>query len=225
LHRIVDVLIVGLVGVAVAAVWLGHRRADWPPAVDLTGPVPATPSSVATAARPPPHPGTGPPQPTAMSGRSAPLPRSAPVDLRIPAIGVQARLMPLGLTADGGLQVPTDFALAGWYRLGPTPGEAGPVVIAGHVDSYQGPAVFFRLSRLRPGDWVRVARQDGLVTVFRVYGVGQYSKTAFPTDRVYANTESPELRLITCGGAFDTHVRSYSDNIVVYARLVSTEPG
>jgi sortase (surface protein transpeptidase) len=143
------------------------------------------------------------------------------VSLRIPAIGVQTGLVPLGVGPDGALQVPTDFAVAGWYTLGPTPGEVGPAVIAGHIDSYRGPAVFFRLGALHPGDQVRVAEQDGLVAVFRVYEVGRYAKVSFPTRRVYANTDSPELRLITCGGAFDTHTRSYRDNVVVYGRLVA----
>jgi sortase (surface protein transpeptidase) len=119
--------------------------------------------------------------------------------------------------------VPADFTLAGWYKHGPTPGEPGPAVIAGHIDSYHGPAVFSRLSALQPGGLVRVAEQDGLVAVFRVYAVGQYPKTAFPTSQVYANTNSPELRLITCGGAFDNRIHSYTDNVVVYATLISAE--
>ncbi len=152
-----------------------------------------------------------------------PLPRSVPLELRIPAIGVQTGLVPLGVEPDGTLQVPSNYAVAGWYTLGPTPGEVGPAVIAGHIDSYRGPAVFFRLSALRSGDLVRVTEQDALVALFRVYAVGAYPKTSFPTRQVYANTDSPELRLITCGGAFDTGTRSYRDNVVVYARLVGTE--
>jgi sortase (surface protein transpeptidase) len=218
------VLIVGLLGVGLAAAWLGYRGA--PPAVDLIATASPTPG-VGDAPQPP---ATGPPRrPTGGAPGSAaaprPLPRSAPVDLRIPAIGVRTGLVPLGLGPAGALQVPSDFALAGWYVLGPTPGEPGPAVIAGHVDSYRGPAVFFRLSALRPGDLVRVAERDGLVAVFRVYAVGRYPKTAFPTGQVYANTAAPELRLITCGGTFDRSVRSYTDNVVVYARLVAVESG
>ena len=138
----------------------------------------------------------------------------------IPAIGVDADVIELGSQADGTMEVPTDFAQAGWFRHGPRPGRVGPSVIAGHVDDRSGPAVFFRLAQLTPGDLIEVHGQDGHAVTFRVRGLEQHPKDAFPTERVYAATPGPELRLVTCGGAFDRDARSYRDNIIVYAERV-----
>jgi LPXTG-site transpeptidase (sortase) family protein len=142
-----------------------------------------------------------------------------PTRLRISAIGVDAPLEDLRLDANGALKPPADFDHAGWYADGSKPGDVGPAVIAGHVDSRKGPAVFFRLHELHPGDKVEVARGTGWVT-FRILAVRRYPKTQFPTDEVYAPTPNAQLRLITCGGAFDTTRRSYMDNVVVYAVLI-----
>lgn len=149
-----------------------------------------------------------------------PAPRSVPTRLSIPAIGVDTRLVQLGLNPGGSLEVPTDFAVAGWYALGPSPGQQGNAVIAGHVDSVQGPAVFYRLGELAPGSLVRIALADHTIVLFRVYAVREYAKTAFPTALVYATTPSPQLRLVTCGGPFDAQAGTYLDNIVVFARYV-----
>jgi sortase (surface protein transpeptidase) len=112
---------------------------------------------------------------------------------------------------------------AGWYRYSPSPGQLGPAVILGHVDSTEyGPGVFFRLGDLRPGDTLTVARTDRIAATFRVDRVVSYPKNQFPTLEVYGNTSDAELRLITCGGAYDSSARSYLDNIVVYASLVSS---
>lgn len=152
------------------------------------------------------------------------LRRSAPTWLRIPAIDLDAQqLVRLGREPDGSLEVPAAFALPGWYHLGPAPGQLGAAVIAGHVDSTAGPAVFWRLGQLHRGDEVRVGRRDGTVATFRVYAVAQYPKDRFPTVRVYGNTtDRAELRLITCGGSFDAETGHYRDNTVVFARLVRT---
>jgi hypothetical protein len=139
-----------------------------------------------------------------------------PTRVRIPAIGVDAPLEPLGLDASGALDPPKDYRDAGWYADGTVPGEVGPAVIAGHVDSRTGPAVFFRLGQLRAGDLIEVARAGGWVR-FRVVGVDRYPKDRFPTDRVYGPTPDPQLRLITCSGRFDRARDSYVDNTVVYA--------
>jgi hypothetical protein len=139
-----------------------------------------------------------------------------PTRLRIPDIGVDSPLEDLGLDANGALQAPKDFAHAGWYAQGSRPGDVGPAIMAGHVDSRSGPAVFFRLHELRAGATVEVARGDGWVK-FRVLAVRRYPKSQFPTDEVYAPTPNAQLRLITCGGAFDNTRRSYLDNVVVYA--------
>jgi len=144
-----------------------------------------------------------------------------PVRLQIPAIAVSTPLVRLGRLPDGSIEVPHDWNTAGWYDRGPRPGQPGPAVILGHVDSKTGPAVFFRLRALRPRDVVRVGLADGRTLVFRVQRVERYPKDKFPTEAVYLPTLNRELRLITCGGEFDYAAGSYRDNIVVYATLAA----
>ncbi len=149
-----------------------------------------------------------------------PAPAARPVGLSIPAIGVREdSLLDLTLDSSGKLAAPDDFNAVGWFAAGPAPGDVGAAVLVGHVDSYRGPAVFFRVRDLKPGDGIDVPRADGSTVRFVVDAVEQYSKAAFPADKVYAPTADPQLRLITCGGSFDRSVRSYRDNIVVYASL------
>jgi sortase (surface protein transpeptidase) len=142
-----------------------------------------------------------------------------PLSVTIPAIGVRSgRLIPLALVpATGELAAPANFDDVGWYAAGTVPGDPGPAVIAAHVDSRSGPAPFFRLKELKPGDTVQVSRSDGTTATFSVTGVERYPKAQFPTQRVHGPTPDRALRLITCGGAFDSARRSYRDNIVVYA--------
>lgn len=142
---------------------------------------------------------------------------SPPRHIEIPALEVEAEIIDLGLLADGSLETPTDFAEAGWWAGGAAAGESGPTVIVGHVDSFEGPAVFFRLSELSPGDHVVVTDAHGTSHRFRVTEVELYDKTDFPTERVYGDTDQPTLRLVTCGGAFDSRDRSYEANWVVFA--------
>lgn len=188
----------------------------------------SAPSAGPSAAPSPPAP-----RPTAADVRgAAPAPaidlavttmaRSRPVSLRIPAIGVDSRdLVDLATEADGSLEVPTDFAQPGWYSPGSAPGQLGPAVIAGHVDSRRGPAVFYRLGELRAGATVEVGREDGTTARFVVDKVERYPKDRFPTVAVYSDTtHRAELRLITCGGAFDASTGHYVDNVVAYAHLV-----
>ena len=146
-----------------------------------------------------------------------------PVELTVPAIGVRTRLIRLGLTPSGTLQVPGSFTVAGWYNRSPRPGATGPAIIAGHIDSVSGPAVFYRLDRLRPGDLAYVRRADGTVAAFRVTATALYPKDHFPTAAVYGSAPGAELRLITCGGTFDRAIHSYLSNVVVYA--VAVRPG
>jgi len=154
------------------------------------------------------------------------LPRSKPVSIDIPAIGVRSTVQHLGLTAQGTLQVPAPgphYNEAAWYKLSPTPGSPGPAVITGHVDSAaQGPSVFYNLGDLRPSDKVLVTRADGRVAVFRVDGVRHYPKDHLPSQLIYGNTRHAALRLITCGGPFDHATGHYVDNIVVFASLVGS---
>ncbi len=157
----------------------------------------------------------------------APLGRSAPVRLEIPAIGVRSGLLDLGLDPDGTVaEPPPDSPDAGWYVHSPTPGEVGPAVLLGHLDSARtGPGVFHDLAALRPGDAVRVAREDGTTAAFVVDRVARHPKAEFPTAEVYGDIDHPGLRLITCGGAFDRATGHYRDNVVVYAGAVAQEPG
>ena len=134
-----------------------------------------------------------------------------------PTIGLDSSLVRLGLAASGTLDVPGDPAVAGWFERSAVPGQRGPAVIAGHVDSEDGPAVFFRLRDLAVGDPVVVVGGDGGETAFRVDAVEQHAKDAFPTAAVYGPAPGPVLRLITCGGAFDRSTGHYRDNVVVYA--------
>lgn len=142
-----------------------------------------------------------------------------PTGLDIPAIGVHVdTIARLELDEHGALAVPADAGTVGWYPLGPAPGELGPAVLSGHV-SYRGPGVFARLSELKAGDRVTVARADGTRAEFVVYAVDQHPKDAFPTEEIYGDVAEPVLRLITCGGKFDRAAHSYTDNVVVSARL------
>ncbi len=140
-----------------------------------------------------------------------------PVRLRIPVIGVDASLEQLGLASDGTIAAPRRWEDAGWYTAGPRPGQPGPAVILGHVDSVSGPAVFYRLAGLAPGTLVLVDRADGSTVRFRVSGKLQVAKSQFPADLVYGPTLAPSLRLVTCGGVFDRRTRHYTDNIVLTA--------
>ena len=173
-----------------------------------------SPNSTATnpSTSPTPSPSTSPPPPSTQA--------AAPIGIRIPAIDVEATMLPLGLESDGSIEVPSDFSQTGWWADGPEPGEVGPAVILGHVDSRQGPAVFYDLRRLQPGDTVQIDRVDGSAVTYAVDRVEKHSKNAFPTDTVYGPTPEPVLRLVTCGGDFDRDARSYKDNVIVFANLV-----
>jgi hypothetical protein len=140
-----------------------------------------------------------------------------PVRLRIPAAGVDTPLVRLGRAADGSIEVPARFDVAGWFAEGPRPGQPGPAVVLGHVDSRTGPAVFYRVAALPRDAQVIVDRADGSTAAFRVSGTQRVPKLEFPTDLVYGPTLEPSLRLVTCGGSFDRATRNYRDNVIVYA--------
>jgi Sortase domain len=149
------------------------------------------------------------------------LDRVVPVKIAIKRIKLSAWVDQIGRTADGALEEQpfSTASHAAWYRGGPAPGEIGPSVITGHVDTKDSIAVFFYLSRLRPGDDVVITRADGHTVTFTVDWLGSFPKTQFPTDLVYGPTNYPALRLITCGGKFDRTKLSYVDNIVVFAHM------
>ena len=203
------VLIMGLVLVAAGAFIVAHALSAGPqlPPAAAQG----IPASVGTAV----------PAAPAKEAVAAPAPASAPVTIKIPAIGVDAPVTRLGLNSDGTIQVPPlgNHNLAGWYDRSAAPGAEGTSVIVGHVDDYAGPSVFFNIKDLRQGDIIDVVGADGRTAVFAVDGVQESSKTSFPTDAVYGNVAYPALRLVTCGGPFDASTGHYLDNIVVYAHL------
>ncbi|HEV2782355.1 MAG TPA: sortase [Actinophytocola sp.] len=154
-----------------------------------------------------------PPDPT---GTAPAAELGAPLRITIPAIGVDAPLVAVGLRPDGAMQTP-EFGHAGWYDLGPKPGQPGPAVVVAHVDSdAEGPDVFHRLRELHAGDRVTVHYPEGART-FAVTGKEQAAKTELPAARIWNGTTMPVLRLITCGGPFDRKASSYLDNVIVYA--------
>jgi sortase (surface protein transpeptidase) len=229
--------VLALSGLSLIGYAVTHQEhAPQPPLSAVDSPS-STPSLAPTSTRPSQAPtSTSAPRPPVASQppRPATIPPkvvgqvmsvSEPRSVSIPAIGVKSSLLSLGLTAQGTLEVPApgpDYNKAAWYRHSPTPGALGPAVILGHIDSKEdGPSVFYRLGGLRPGDKVQVTRADGSVAVFAVSAVQRFRKSAFPTQLVYGNTDHAALRLITCGGPFDRDTGSYSDNIVVMAKLVS----
>jgi Sortase domain len=199
----------GLVVIAAGTAGLLLMRHSTPALRPLAAGVAALPAPTGPIAAPP------------QSAQPAPV--ASPVSLTIPLIGVQTQLITLGLTAGGALQVPplSSASVAGWYTGSPRPGAIGSAIIVGHIDSVKGPGVFFRLSELRNGDDAYVKRADGTTVKFRVTSVQMYLKDRFPTQTVYGPTPDAELRLITCGGAFDPATGHYLSNIVVYAIEVS----
>ena len=213
-----------------------QRRPPQPPAVA------AIPFATQPDSQPAAEPSSAPAQPPGRSSRPATgalppassrpnagplLGRSLPVQLEIPQIQVRTPLLQLGLNADQTVQAPplAKDSPAGWYKYSPTPGELGPAVILGHVDSADhGPGVFFKLGGLPPGATLSVTRADRSTAVFRVDRVVSYPKDQFPTLEVYGNTDTAQLRLVTCGGTFDPSSHKYQSNVIAFATLVSSQP-
>jgi sortase (surface protein transpeptidase) len=143
--------------------------------------------------------------------------------IRIETIDVNAKVVDLGLNPDRTLEVPADVRLSGWWTGRSVPGEPGPGIVVGHVDSArQGPGVFFRLRELDVGDAIHVERSDGSTAEFRVTETELVLKSEFPTEKVYGSVQGSQLRLITCGGSFDSSARSYAGNLIVFAEHVGT---
>jgi hypothetical protein len=191
--------------VALALVLITVLAGAQPPAVGRAAPARVSPAA------------TGPVAADAFqSARTYPT-VAVPVRLRIPALHVDSRVQRLGLQPDGTVAVPKRTDVAGWYEGGPRPGQPGPAVILGHVDSHTGPGIFINLSTVRIGTLVRVDRSDGSMVMFRIGKVSRVAKTSFPTDLVYAPSLDPTLRLVTCGGSFDHSRGSYRDNVIAFA--------
>jgi sortase (surface protein transpeptidase) len=149
-----------------------------------------------------------------------PLQMPRPMRVIIPAIGVSAPVIPLGLNADGTMQVPETFSEAGWFRPGPEPGEVGSAIVVGHVDSRSGPGVFYRLPALRRGDHIKIVLANRQALRFVVTSSRQVLKQHFPVGLVYRRTHRRTLRLVTCGGVFDPSTGHYLSNTIVFAWLV-----
>lgn len=148
---------------------------------------------------------------------------SAPTRVVVPAVGIDAEVIPLGVDDGGDMRVPSDPDVAAWFQDGPLPGQTGVALLVGHVDSTVGPAVFHPLRQLRPGDVVQVLDAQGSMVDFVVDQVSVHAKDDFPTRLVFAPTGGSELRLVTCSGAFDRRTREYRDNLVVHARQVADQ--
>jgi len=180
--------------------------------------------AVAVVLQPPPlwRPAQGVPLQGQVTGEMTLALKGPPTWLRINKINVDAPLVPLRLDKKGELEAPKDYNTPGWYQDGTAPGDTGPAVIAGHVDSLAASAVFRHLADLRAGDLVEVQR-DGVWLKFTVVSTGRYPKGAFPTAQVYGPTPDAQLRVITCGGSFDRARSSYRDNVVVFAIMKSND--
>lgn len=237
--KLINGLIVGSIAIGVFLAFLGSHTLRWspppaPPKWEATSPDQAGPSGPAASSRDQPGPArsaeasrdrpAGHPVHTPRDGLQAtPMARSAPVAIYIPHIGVRAKIISLGLTSGGTVRVPPLARpfLTSWYDRGPTPGTPGAAVIFGHVDSAAvGPAVFYRLGDLRPGDLVYVTLKDQRTALFRVYSAALYQKAEFPDQAIYGYTSWPSLRLVTCGGQFDRATSHYLSNTVVFAQYV-----
>ena len=192
-------LAVAVVAALVGSVTVAVRTPPLVPAASALPPAPVLFDPVAPA-----------PQPAAAVATAT--------TIDVPRLRIsRSSLVELGVDGAGVLIPPASTAVAGWYAGSAVPGEIGPTVIAGHVDSYEGPGIFYRLDTLRPGDLVSVGRSDGVTVRYRVTEVTTVAKDAFPTRQVYGPTPGPELRLITCGGEFDHTGRRYLSNVVVSA--------
>ncbi|MEU9060250.1 class F sortase [Streptomyces sp. NPDC048430] len=198
-----------------------------PPAPSVARPGPLAPMPVSPPDQAPARPAST--SPAAGGGASAPspsvqpLPPATPLRLRIPVLEVDAPMMKLALNTAGALEPPPDNnpVLAGWYAGGTVPGAVGTAVAAGHVDTRLGPGVFHKLGSVRKGATIEVVRADRRTAVFTVYAVAVYNKTNFPDDRVYGPSDRPELRVITCGGAYNKKT-GYQDNVVVFASMTAS---
>jgi len=231
--KLVNGVIVALVAAGLVLAFVGTHTLRWSPPA-------APPKWEASSRNAAPRAPTPPARKTSAGGQAAvptvrvagnryqetPMARSVPVSVWIPHIKVRAEIISLGLTSGGAVRVPslnTPF-LTSWYNKGPTPGAPGAAVIFGHVDSTAvGPAVFYRLGNLRPGDLVYVTLKDGRTALFRVYSAALYAKAEFPDNTIYSYTSWPSLRLVTCGGQFDDSTGHYLSNTVVFAQYARTE--
>lgn len=147
-----------------------------------------------------------------------------PVQVVVPDLQIDESLLGLQVTPEGRMQVPESAEDIGWWTDGPAPGDPGAALLVGHVDSTEGPGVFYHLSGLQKGAEVAVRRADGVTVRFAVTGTQVFAKDDFPDDLVYRTEGKPSLHLVTCGGTFDRETGHYRDNVVVFADLIQDTP-
>jgi hypothetical protein len=201
--------------VALPIVWFNTRPA---PDVGALAGLRAARAASPTTAPLPVEPAVPPIRTFPARLQDQPLPTvNRPVRVRIPSIGVDASTAPVGVVPETRLlESPSDAITLGWYRHGPSPGQPGSALIAGHVDFGGRHGVFFELARLEPGATVTVDYEDGSARTWRVIARRQYDKAQLPTDIIFARSGPPTLALVTCGGLYDEAKRSYRDNVVVF---------
>ena len=221
-------VVLGIAGAGMLGYAVGQQHHAPQPAARSTpsnGPTIAAGAGLASSGSLLAPPSPPPAEPTPPTSAVVALPPATPITIRIPAINVASPITTVGLNPDHTMQVPSPgrtYNQAAWYRYSPTPGQLGPAVIIGHVDSAKdGPSVFFNLGALSPGQRITITRADATTATFAVDAVASYTKHTFPTHTVYAATTYPALRLITCGGPFDTHTGQYLNNTVVFAHLAN----
>ena len=219
MRRLLDAIIAAAMAAGSFVAFIGSSTLRWSPPPLPPASVARSETQLAAGARGTP----GPPNARGSPYLLRPMARSVPTSLYIPRINVRAKIISLGLTRSGAAAVPplSSPFLTSWYDRGPTPGQPGTAVILGHVDSGRvGPAVFYDLGDLRPGDLIYVTAEDRQTAAFRVYSAALYLKADFPARTVYSYTSWPTLRLITCGGEFDKATGHYLGNIVVFAEYI-----
>jgi sortase (surface protein transpeptidase) len=213
--------VLALIGAAIISIAVLGQQVVASPSASAAKPLLSPSPNAAKPAKPPSSPAATP------TVHGPIMDASIPTSVSIPSIDVHSSLIKVGLTANGSLQVPQpgpNYNKAAWYTGSPTPGERGPSIIEGHVDSAaEGPSVFFRLGDLRPGDQVNIAREDESTAVFTVTSVIQVPKEHFPTDEVYRDTDHAALRLISCGGTFDHATGHYRSNIIAFGKLTGVQ--
>ena len=208
-----------VLGGVIAIIWGTHR-----PAHTNAIPLPASQSSTPSAgSSTPSSPPTSPPSVSGSTNDPVGAPLSPPSRISIPSLNEGSSLLTLGATTNREIVVPDDQHAdqAGWFDGSPTPGAVGPATIVGHVTSSRGGAVFYRLAQIKTGATVQVTLKSGKTLTYDVYRVASFPKDAFPTQAVYGNSSDPELRIITCGGTFDSATGHFRNNTVVYARLAA----
>ncbi|RAZ66458.1 class F sortase [Planococcus maitriensis] len=146
-------------------------------------------------------------------------PGIAPETLSIPSIGVEADVTHLGVTDTGEMAVPDNGEELSWFSPGYRPGQRGRSVIAGHVDDLDGPAVFWDLTELEPGDEIFVSGDDRELR-FKVHTMESVPLDLADVDSVFGYHSSPELVLITCSGTYDYDRGTREERLIVYASLV-----